>query len=70
VNQIVVYAKWHDAPVENQFVSLYTQRIHRSLHPHQQQFRRRRTDAETSKRLDFFCLHICRRNLSISAQML
>jgi len=27
-----------DALFANQFVSLYTQRIHRSLHPRQQQF--------------------------------
>jgi hypothetical protein len=33
VNQIaVVRAEWHDALFANQFVSLYTQRIHRSLH--------------------------------------
>lgn len=34
VNQIaVVRAEWHDALFANHLVSLYTQRIHRSLHP-------------------------------------
>jgi hypothetical protein len=54
VNQIaVVRAEWHDALVAKQSVSLYTQRIHRSLHPCQQQFRRRSTNAGTLKRENF-----------------
>jgi hypothetical protein len=57
VNQIaMVRAKWHDAPVNNQFVSLYKQRIHRSLHPRQQQFRRLGTNAGTMKRDYLFLL--------------
>jgi hypothetical protein len=38
----------------NQFVSRYTRRIHRSLHPRQQQFRRRSANAGTLKREDLF----------------
>jgi hypothetical protein len=57
VNHIaVVRAEWHDAPFAYQFVSLYTQRIHRSLHPCQQQFRRRSTNAGPLKREDLFLL--------------
>src|SRR5437660_1352696 len=57
VNQIaVVPATCHDALFANQFVSLYTQRIHRSLHPCKQQFRRRSTNAGTLKREDLFLL--------------
>src|ERR1700730_8334238 len=51
-----IHATCHDALFANQFVSLYTQRIHRSLHPRQQQFRRRSTNAGTLKRQDLFLL--------------
>jgi hypothetical protein len=55
VNQIaVVRSEWHDAVFVNQFVSLYTQPIHRSLHPCQRQFRRRSTNAGVLKREDLF----------------
>jgi hypothetical protein len=57
VNHIaVVRAEWHDALSAKQFVSLYAQRIHRSLHPCQQQFRRHSTNAGTLKRQDLFLL--------------
>jgi hypothetical protein len=57
VNHVaLIRADWHDVLFANQFVSLYTQRIHRSLHPCQQQFRRRSTDAGTLKREDLFLL--------------
>jgi hypothetical protein len=57
VNHVaIVGTEWHDALFRNQFVSLYTQRIHRSLHPCQQQFRRRNTNAGTLKREDFILL--------------
>jgi hypothetical protein len=66
----VVCASWHNALFANQFVALYAQRIHRSLHPLKQQFRRRRTNAGTLKREDFILLPTnCKRSLSISAQM-
>jgi hypothetical protein len=57
VNHIaIVCASWHNALFANQFVSLYTQRIHRSLHPCQQQVRRRRTNAGTFKHEDLILL--------------
>jgi hypothetical protein len=57
VNQIAfVCAEWHDAPFADQFVSLYAQRIHGSLHPCQQQFSRRSINAGTLKREDFILL--------------
>src|SRR5450759_3571218 len=57
VNHIaVVRASWHDALFADQFVSFYTQRIHRSLHSRQQQFCRRSTNAGTSKREDLILL--------------
>jgi hypothetical protein len=40
----------------NQIVSLYTQRIHRTLHSRQPQFSRRSTNAGTLKRQDLFLL--------------
>jgi hypothetical protein len=50
---------WHDALFANQFVSFYTQRIHRGLLPRQQQFCRRRANAGTSKRENpFICAEI------------
>jgi hypothetical protein len=52
----MVRAEWHDALFANQFVSLCTQRIHRSLHPCQQQFCRRSTNAGTLKREDLILL--------------
>ena len=57
VNQAALAcAEWHDVPFASQFVSLYAQRIHRSLHPCQQQFGRRSTNAGTLKRQDLFLL--------------
>jgi hypothetical protein len=57
VNQIaLVRAELHDALFADQFVSLYTQRIHRSSHPCQQQFCRRSPNAGTLKREDLFLL--------------
>jgi hypothetical protein len=70
VNHIaVVCASWHNALFANQFVALYAQRIHRSLHPCQQQFRRRNTNAATLKREDLVLLPTnLHRNLAISVQ--
>jgi hypothetical protein len=57
VNHIAVArADLHVALFADQFVSLYAQRIHRCLHPRQQQFRRRGTKAGTLKRKDLFLL--------------
>ncbi|MHC2385683.1 hypothetical protein ACVMFA_002185 [Bradyrhizobium liaoningense] len=53
---LFVRAEWHDAPSANQFVPLYAQRIHRSLHPRQQQFCRRSTNAGTSECENLFLL--------------
>jgi hypothetical protein len=57
VNHIAfVRAELHDGLFADQFVSFCTQLIHRSLHPCQQQFRRRSTNAGTLKREDLFLL--------------
>ena len=51
----IIRAEWHSA-LREPICLVYTQRIHRSLHPCQQQFRRRGTDAGTLKREDLFLL--------------
>jgi hypothetical protein len=51
----IIRAEWHSA-LREQICLVYTQRIHRSLHPCQQQSRRHRTDAGALKVDDLILL--------------